>query len=372
MADAVLEEIATRAGVSVRTVYRILNGGVIRDSRPNISKRAQKIREIAKELHYRPNYAAKAVSTGRFNCISLLISEFPRYGRLHHDLLRGILHVLARRNMHMAMSVISDACLTSNRMMPSLLNQLMADGMLINYTHGFPAQMLELIRLHDIPSIWINADLPHDCVVPDDFGGGHLAVKYLTGLGCRRIDFVHYVVAPHINGPQDVHFSLPERLRGYRTAMQEAGLPAQNIELSGEKIADSLPVLRGWLERPGRPEAIITAEPRVALALLSAAKGMGMRLPEDLHIITFQGNPAYDELDDELRTMVIPWFRVGYTAAEMVTRKIDAPGERLERVAVPYNPPVSARERKMLLSAQINDHQERSIISDITDWDNLF
>lgn len=371
MADPILEQVAHEAGVSLRTVYRILNGGVISDARPKVGMRAQKIREIAARLNYRPNAAARAVSTGRFNCISLLLSEYPRYGAMHHDLIRGVLHSLARTKMHLAMSILSDTSLTSGETMPSLLNQLLADGMLINYTHGIPPGMHELIRRYNIPSVWINADLPDNVVRPDDAVGGRIATEYALGRGCKRIEFVHFLEEHFARRPDDVHFSLHLRLLGYRLTMQQAGLQAQYTELTGARWADMLPRLREWLRRPGRPEAVITTHPAVALALLSAAKELGLRLPQDLLLLTFQGNMPHDELDDEIMTMVIPWFAVGARAGERI-QEVVAGGGRFAPELVPYCAPVSARERRMRFSSTQPDSPEKSLLSDIELLENLF
>ncbi len=372
MSDPILEKIAQEAGVSIRTVYRILNGSVISDARPNIMKRAQQIRQIAQRLHYRPNAAARAVSTGRFNCISLLISEYPRYGAMHHDLIRGLLYALSKHKMHLAMSVLADASLTSGDTMPCLLNQLMADGMLINYTHGIPQKMRDLIARHNIPSVWINADLPDNVVIPDDLGGGRLAAAYALGRGCKNIEFVHFQEEHFAQRPVDIHFSLSERLRGCRMQLQEAGRQGIYTELTGTHIADALPRMREWLRRPARPDAVITTHPAVALALLSAAKELGLHPPQDLLIITFQGNHPHDELNDEIMTMVIPWFAVGAAAAERVLQVIRSPHERFAREAIPYCEPVSARERQMRFAVPADIGPERSLLSDVELRSNLF
>ncbi|MBN2711491.1 MAG: LacI family DNA-binding transcriptional regulator [Planctomycetes bacterium] len=372
MADKILEEIAAEAGVSVRTVYRILNGGEISKSRPNISRRAELIRDIAQRLHYRPNAAARAVSTGKFNCISLLLSEYPRYGYMHHDLIRGLLYTLSKKQMHLAMSVMSDTSLTSGETMPSLLNQLMADGMLINYTHGIPQKMLDLIAANNIPSVWINADLPENAVVPDDAGGGQLATAYALEKGYKNIEFLHFMEDHFAGHPWDIHFSLHERLRGYRQEMQKAGRQGIYTELTGKRMADTLSQVREWLKRPNRPDAVITTVPGVALALLSAAKELGLRLPDDLLILTFQGNMPHDELDDEIMTMVIPWFALGATAAEKIIQVIDDPGAKFGRELVPYCAPATARERNMRFAATAGKGQEFSLLSEVELRGNLF
>ena len=51
----------------------------------------------------------------------------------------------------------------------------MADGMIVNYTHEIPQPMLDVIRAHHTPAVWLNAKLASDCVYPDDLGAAQQA-----------------------------------------------------------------------------------------------------------------------------------------------------------------------------------------------------
>jgi len=363
MADQLLEKIAEEAGVSVRTVYRILNGAVIQKSRPNIARRAEMIREIATRLNYRPNTAAKAVSTGRFNCVSLLVSESPKYGYMHHDLLRGIMYVMNSHKMQFAMSSISDRDLSSKDRMPSLLNHMMADGMMINYSHHHPAGMRNLIATQGIPTVWINSDLPQNCVRPDDVQGGRLAVEAALEHGCRKICFLQYNYTYYNNknnppDPAEVHFSHGHRLHGYRLQMQEAGMQPISVELTGMRYSDALPIVTQWMEEVEMPDAVITSHPAVALALHTAATRHGLKMPEDLLIITFQGNLPHDELNGEILSMLIPWFETGRVASEK-TLQLIGDSEDFPVVGVPYDKPVRAADRDMYYPSLIDGDEAR-------------
>src|SRR4029453_19044681 len=104
---------------------------------------------------------------------------------------------------------------------------------IVNYTHEILPGMLEVIRAHHTPAVWLNAKLAEDCVYPDAFGAARNATADLIGLGHRRIAFVK-LIAPWLSPGATVeqtlarmHYSIAARRDGYLTAMREAGLAPQ-------------------------------------------------------------------------------------------------------------------------------------------------
>mgnify|MGYP001380810647 CR=1 FL=1 len=96
---SVLDEIAAECGVHRRTVSRILSGQC-KETWASMRGKAELVRKTAKRLGYRPNAAAKAISTGRFNTIALFQDTPPRSrGYLPQDLLAGIHSALGEHDM---------------------------------------------------------------------------------------------------------------------------------------------------------------------------------------------------------------------------------------------------------------------------------
>ena len=111
----------------------------------------------------------------------------------------------------------------------------MADGLLINYTHGVPNRILSMVENNDFPAVWVNNRRSHNCVHIDETESARLLTERLLDSGCRHVvytDLRHPKSVPH----DQLHHSVEERERGYLQAMQQAGLEPEVIR-SDHKLA---------------------------------------------------------------------------------------------------------------------------------------
>jgi LacI family transcriptional regulator len=281
---SIVNSIAREVGVSPRTVRRVLNGEV-RDTRPTFVRRAEKIRELGRRANYLPNAAARATRTGRFNVVTLLLSTVPGYSHLFGGLLVGIEEELARKGQQLHLTRLTDAALTDERFMPRALREWCSDGLLVNYQHHIPAELVRLIRQHRLPSVWMNSKQEKDCVYPDEHKAGLLATRWLLERGRRLIAYVDYS-----HGEADdpaKHYSERDRLGGYRQAMREAGLAPRRIGARDSAVASAehLALSRRWLEAPDRPDGVVVYSDVVAI--FAAAQSLGLRVGEELEIMAF-------------------------------------------------------------------------------------
>ncbi len=316
-----LQEIAQRAGVTQMTTSRVLNGSY-KAKRPQAIKRAQLIRRLAEDLGYRPNTAAQATATGRFNCACIVSSTHGSRSTLFPGLIRGAHDALAKRNMHLTLAHVNDERLTDSQFVPKALREWMADGLLINYTQEIPQALIDLVRRHRIPSVWVNSIQESDCVFFDDLGGGKQLCQHLLSLGHRRIAFVHY--------GRESHYSTSARCRGYEQAMREADLQPRIIrrQFAHPRIDDpgetTVPLSMAWLQEADRPTAIITYSHTEATSARIAAAELGLRLPEQLSIATFA-----ESLDEGMGQRVARMWsshgELAHAGVEMLIEKIDEP-----------------------------------------------
>jgi len=332
---ATIKDIAERTGVSHVTVSNALrrSGRMAEDTRRRILK-------TARELGYRPNTFAKATRMGRFSAAGLLMSTFHGRSHISFGLLDGIQSELAAHEMHLVMSRLPDEKLTSEAKLPRLLREWMTDGLLINYNIDVPEEMVRLIREHALPSIWINADMDSDCVCPDDAGAGRMATEQLLSHGHRRIAYLQY---PTPTAHRKKHHSEQRRREGYEQAMQSVGL-ASGAELLdaawtrpgdgfGEKDTRVEAAVR-WLQRDGRPSAVVTYSSSVAQPLLHATALLGIRVPEELALITIEDMPVAAQ-GVPITTIDLNVEEMGRQAVRMLLQKIEAPTDPLAPTKVP-------------------------------------
>jgi LacI family transcriptional regulator len=334
MSAAVFRTIAKQVGVSPRTVQRILCGE-LKDTRPTIVQRAQRIRDLAEAMNYRPNLAARATASGRFGCVSFIRPTTSTFSHVASELFDAIERELAAHDLHLVVQRLSDQQLTTDDL-PKSLRTVMSDGLLINYTHNIPRAIHDVIERNGIPTIWLNTKLPADCVYPDDVQAGRTATEYLLKRGHRDVAFL-------LAGERQGHHSETDRETGYRQAMEAAGLKprvelvpcARHDPVKGRPFDDErFTVLAEWLGRPGRPRAVVTYSAWTAHPLLAAALARQLRVPEDLAIVTIEDRIA-NEVGRPLPTVCLDLATMGQEAVRLLLQKIAKPRKPLPPLKVP-------------------------------------
>ncbi|MEM6392400.1 MAG: LacI family DNA-binding transcriptional regulator [Planctomycetota bacterium] len=293
------------------------------------------IERVADELGYRPNGAARAMSSGKTGLIDLLMSTSGGFSRITGSLLEGVHDALADADMHLSMSRLPDGQLVNEGFMPKILREYLCDGLLVNYTHHAPPQMKKLITRYRIPVVWLNVKQPVDAVYPDDEDGSRRATEYLLSLGHRRIAYLAY---RHTG-----HYSETDRARGYSSAMEEAGLEPHAAILDPapfETVCDKpgqenrLPLVRQWLSQPDRPTAVVTYGSEAA-AVITAAAGLGLSVPGDLSVMS-TAHAGLDPLGIGLTHMRQPGLAMGQQGVRMLLQKIASPAEQLPSRSLVY------------------------------------
>lgn len=328
-AEISMEAIAERLGVSVTTVSRALNcrnKGI----RKAASKRAEKIRALARELGYRPSAAPRAMVTKRYNAVALLRPMDYRRGHLPMHRLRGLEEALGDASLQLVLTRIADDRLSDDAYVQTFLSRWFVDGILMDYETGYPQQLAELLERYHLPTVWLNVKHAFDCVRPDDFGGAKLATEHLLKLGHRRIAIW---VLPSRPGTWEPHYSSGERQAGYSQAMREAGLEPIVYNQWMEYI-DRIPFVVSKIRQPEAPTAWVTLGPTEAMAVLGAANEIGLRIPHDLSHVTFHNDWTYADAM-RVTSVEIPEYEVGRQAIAMLIRKIESPHVQLAPAVIP-------------------------------------
>ena len=311
-----LREIALQSGVSMQTVSGVLNakGHLFRP------ETRAKVIQAAEKLGYRPNGWAKAMRGGKFKAAALLESTNTHLSYHLPGLIAGVQAGLSARDLHLVLSSMPDETLTDTGYVPRILRELMADGLIINYTNRIPAKMTELVESYHIPSIWLNVKRPSDCVYLQDYAGAQSATIRLQEMGHRHIAYVDY---HNRTTESDPHYSVADRQAGYISAMRGAGLTPRLILLDRPiRPADRIDLAAQWLTAPDCPTAVVAYSPFTAVpVMLAAMMKANKQVPRDLSIITF-AEPHLTEMGIPLSLMLLPAFELGQTAAELLITKL--------------------------------------------------
>jgi LacI family transcriptional regulator len=231
---------------------------------------------------------------------------------------------VVRHDMHLTLTELPDSNLTDEKFIPKILRESMSDGLIVHYFQDAPEQMLELIQRHHLPAVWTNVRRATDSVCPDDLQGGRLAAEHLLRLGHRRIAYVDSVHNFNPRSERQDHYSAAERFEGYSSAMRAAGLEprllSKRMNLPASAVTE---FASSWLSSDDRPTAVVTYSPREAQGVVLAAARLGISIPRDLSIVTFEGQPV--DIGVPITTALLPEREVGREAVRMLLEKIAEP-----------------------------------------------
>ena len=288
--------------------------------------------EAARQLGYRTNSAASATSTGRFNAVGLLMSQQQHQSTVVGSMLRGLHDAFAARGIHLTVTFVDDEHLTSDEHLPKILSHAMVDGLLLNYTHGIPDRMVELVARHNLPTVWINSKQPANCVYPDDDGAGYQATKLLLEAGHQRILYLDLTAGVEDAG--EIHYSHIDRRAGYERAMREATLEPFAVvstrRLTHRLVTDEAARI---LAVEPRPTAVVGYCRHDCDALLRAGPKFGLSVGENLSMVIIEHLQPLT--GPKVDTLILPEFHVGHAAASMLLDRLDNPSTDQPAMAIP-------------------------------------
>ncbi|MEM6391363.1 MAG: LacI family DNA-binding transcriptional regulator [Planctomycetota bacterium] len=311
-------DIAEQTGVTPITVSRAFSG-----SAPVAIDTQRRIFNVAKRLGYRPNRRAQSFASGRTRCIGLLYAQdSPFVNGVYGPLLREIAAELEAHDHNL---VLIPAMGGVDGWGQKLLDDRV-DGCIV--MQPCPTELGQALERYSLPTVVVNdridLDLPH--VLNDERAAGRLAAEHLIGLGHRSI---WYASRTDLHA---THYSFAERFEGVREAFQAAGLPDDprmamcrhgDGDDEGEilgcgKIADLI------RQDPAgaSASALIAYDSITAFRLLRHCYRSGVRVPDDLSIITFDAELDAERECPRVTKVYVPGAEMGQVAAKLLLKKI--------------------------------------------------
>lgn len=302
-----IEEVAAAAGVSRSTVSRVVNGSTA------VSPEAlDAVNRAIADLNYVPNRAARSLASRQTHAIALIVPEDTT--RFFGDpffaaIVSGINARLSRSDYVLNLFIAND---DPGDKTTSYVRSGAVDGAIVVSHHTSDTFIDRIAAV--VPVVYGGRPVrerERDYYVDvDNVRGGRDAVAHLIAHGRRRI--------ATITGPLNMPAGV-DRLRGYRQALQEAGLPEGPIE-DGRFTSDGgTAAMRRMLERGGDlPDAIFIASDLMARGAMSVLTAAGIRVPEDISIVGFDDSPVATSVSPALTTMRQPSFAQGERMASIL------------------------------------------------------
>lgn len=301
-----LREVGARAGVSAMTASRAL-----RDD-PSVSGRTrERVLAAAVELGYRRNELARNLRLGRTSgMIGLVVTNLAN--PFYSQLALGVETTAAERGMKVVLSNTADNVDHEREIVDDLAARRV-DGIIV-VPAGDDQSHLAPVQRHDIPLV-LAARPPRDidisCVLLDDFGGSKDAAERLYADGHRRIGFL---------GPPAA-WNSAERLRGFRSVMETAGLAADErlVRCAQRDVTTAERAAQEMLALPDPPTALFCANNANTIGACRAVKH-GRR---ETMVSGFDDFELADMLDVHLRLVTYDPEAMGRQAAALLLEHLD-------------------------------------------------
>jgi DNA-binding LacI/PurR family transcriptional regulator len=327
-----IKDIANKLGMSTSTVSRALR------DHPDISPKTRTaVKELAALLGYRPNRIALNLRSNSTRTLGLIIPEIEHY--FFSAIVNGI-EEIAYKNDYSVMVFQSNESYKRevNNAQAVLANRV--DGVLVSFskeTRDF-SHFQKLIE-NEIPVVFfdrVTDELNADQVVSDDYHGAFLAVNHLIEKGCRRI--------AHFAAPQ--HLALGKgRLSGYHDALLKHNIPFNNdLVFHADTFETSRKVALSMLRKPERPDGFFTVNDMSAIAVIKAAKEVGLSVPADVKVIGFENSKSAALCEPELTTVDQYGYELGREACIMLLK-------RLKEKEMPFKPERKTIRTKLIIRA---------------------
>lgn len=302
-------QVAERAGVSLSTVSRVLNG------KASVNKvLKERVEKAVKELNYRPNSVARSLANNRTDSVGVLVPELnaPFFG----DLMQAVESTLRAADKHVIISVGRN-CLETEKDAIEFLISRNCDALIMHAEALSDEYLLELNQ-SKLPVALVNRQvegLPEACTSLDNEKGGYLATRHLLELGHKDIAY--------ISGPTD-KCDASLRLEGHKRALSEAGLPINpQLIFNGDYSEEDGKI--GLLELMARDvpfTALVCANDWMASGAISCARDLGMSLPHDLSVVGFDDVVFAHHVFPRLTTVSNPIAEMAEMSAKYILNKV--------------------------------------------------
>lgn len=304
-------DVAAQAGVSMKTVSRVLNGEA--HVRAALRERV----EVAVEaLGYRPNFAARQLAGSRSYLIAYLFINLSASYTM--ALISSAAAACRKRGYHLVSEGVGLREVPED-LVRRTLQRLRPDGLILGPPLADDPMVLGAISEAGVSLVRIAAGTegPGANVHIDDEPACREIMAHLVALGHRRIGFVR---------PRSGHHVAQGRERAYRQALLNAGIPVDETLVTDGDFSFASGVAAGGtlLDHSHRPSAIFAANDAMALGVMSAAGQRGLRIPADIAVAGFDDSPGSRMVWPPLTSVHQPLEEMGARAVALLLDAHDA------------------------------------------------
>ncbi|MEP1229538.1 MAG: LacI family DNA-binding transcriptional regulator [Litorimonas sp.] len=334
---ATINDVAKRAGVSMKTVSRVLN------KEPNVAvKTRERVTAIARELNYTPNFAARGLASSKSYLLALMYDDInPIYVM---EIQNGAIDVCREHGYHLVLEPVKTPIVSwSNPKahedltaeLETRLKGLAVDGVILTPPLCDSQTVLGILKRLNIASVRVgpSQNLTHannykypPAIFMDDKQAAFDVTEALIATGHKDLGFIE----GHKN-----HGSSYLRLEGFKAATEKHNLivPKSRIVQGDYTFQSGIAAANALLSESGaRPTAIFASNDDMAAGVVSVANRLGVNVPSDLSVCGFDDAPIARKMSPQLSSVCQPIYEMGNRAVKLLLARKDDSLPRLQIV----------------------------------------
>lgn len=325
MPNVTIDDVARAAGVSMKTVSRVVN------REPGVREATRdRVMAAIREMDYRPNQSARSLASNRSYLIGLLFDTDMANSSYVMGVQQGILARCRQEGYELMIHPCNYQEKQFEQELRSIVRHTRIDGLILIPPLSDLLLVGNTLRDCQIPYASIAPALPrdgHPSVKTDDHRAAFQLTEHLLQLGHRNIAF--------IAGNPD-HGAVTQRMKGFRDAMRKAGvrLSRGSIIQGYNTFESGLSCAQGLLARKSRPTAIFAANDDMAAGAMKVAHEEGLSIPGDISIAGFDDSPVARQLWPALTTVRQPVQAMSEAAAGLLLDQLNARGVPISEVSM--------------------------------------
>ncbi|WP_044171197.1 LacI family DNA-binding transcriptional regulator [Flectobacillus major] len=307
-----IKDIARQLNISVATVSRALRD--MPDIKPETR---QAVLDLAKEWDYQPNVLATSLVKSRTKTLGVIVPDLGYH--FFSAVVKGIEAEAFHRGYSLLLTQTGESY---ERELINLqtLSRGQVEGFIIslsqetsNYEH------LKRLQRKGIPMVFFDRDaveIDVSKVMVDNVGAAYEAVQHLLDNGCKKIAI--------LAGPKNVTVS-NQRLEGYKKALKDAGIQVDEaLIVHGEyNLEKAIALTTQLAELNEIPDGLVVVSDRLAVGSIMALKAKGIRIPEDVAVVSFNDEPICSLITPTLSSVAQPTAEIGRMATSLLINQIE-------------------------------------------------
>jgi LacI family transcriptional regulator len=302
-----LSEVARLAGVGTTTVSRVINGGQRVDP-----KTLARVRRVIDKLGYMPNQAARILRGGRTRTIGLLI---PSIADPFFSSCAEAAQAIVRANDSLLIVTTTQNDPHAELENVNVLMRHRTDGLIITPSNSENQALREMVQRLGVPVVAMDRPLSGAAipsVVADNFTGAMMAMRHLIEHGRRRIAC--------LTGEATL-YTIRERIRGYRKAVEAAGLPCL-LDTSIRDYKSAEYAVESLLAGPEPPDALFTLKNSTTIHVFEALQKLNVPIPASVALLGYDDFELASTVRPSISVIQQPVEEIGRITAELLFEEL--------------------------------------------------